>query len=192
MEVLYSWIKSIVFYLILITAVINVLPDNGYKKYVKLFTGMMLVVLLISPLAKLLNFEDTLNFQYDSELYKQELTRLQNGNKYLETAQTSQLVAAYESEIKQNVKQIVANEGLYPSTIDIRMNEDPDSEAFGTVEEINILASYQEKSSSVHIDPIEIGKERDYLDSYEAVNIKNEIEDFYNISASNINISIQR
>lgn len=39
MEAVYEWIRSLVFYLILMTTVLNFLPDRKYEKYLRLFTG---------------------------------------------------------------------------------------------------------------------------------------------------------
>ena len=46
MEAVYEWIRSLVFYLILMTTVLNFLPDRKYEKYLRLFTGMVFILLV--------------------------------------------------------------------------------------------------------------------------------------------------
>ena len=58
MKVVYQWISSILCFLIFITMVIALLPAKKYEKYIRFFTGMMLILLVISPLTKGLRLED--------------------------------------------------------------------------------------------------------------------------------------
>ena len=53
MEAVYEWIRSLVFYLILMTTVLNFLPDRKYEKYLRLFTGMVFILLVFGPLGDL-------------------------------------------------------------------------------------------------------------------------------------------
>ena len=46
MEELFNWIRNITYYLIFITVVGNLLPDKKYEKYIKLFAGMVLILLV--------------------------------------------------------------------------------------------------------------------------------------------------
>ena len=50
LEAVYEWIRSLVFYLILMTTVLNFLPDRKYEKYLRLFTGMVFILLVFGPL----------------------------------------------------------------------------------------------------------------------------------------------
>lgn len=46
MEVLYEWVWNVAVYLLLVTAVTNVLPGDTYRKYLKFFTGVCLVIVM--------------------------------------------------------------------------------------------------------------------------------------------------
>lgn len=52
-EAIYNWLEQLACYLILVTAVLHALPDSGYKKYIRFFTGLILVILLASPVLQL-------------------------------------------------------------------------------------------------------------------------------------------
>lgn len=52
-EAIYNWLEQLACYLILVTAVLHALPDSGYKKYIRFFTGLILVLLLASPVLQL-------------------------------------------------------------------------------------------------------------------------------------------
>ena len=43
---IYDWIKNLVFYLILMTMLMQIIPDSDYKKYIRFFTGLVLILLV--------------------------------------------------------------------------------------------------------------------------------------------------
>ena len=48
-----EWIKSFVGCLLMISVAMQMLPNSKYEQYVKLFTGFLLLVLLIQPVLKI-------------------------------------------------------------------------------------------------------------------------------------------
>ena len=48
-EALYSWVESLVCYYILLSAVTNFLPDNSFKKYIQYYLGLLLILVMLSP-----------------------------------------------------------------------------------------------------------------------------------------------
>ena len=81
-EYLYEWIKNIAFYMVLITAVIHILPNSDYKKYIRFFTGMVLVIMLATPLLKIFGMENPLGSLYDSKEYKEQIEKIEEESKY--------------------------------------------------------------------------------------------------------------
>ena len=53
MDVIYEWVRSLMFFLILTTMVVNLLPDKKYEKYLRLYIGAVFLILVFSPLANL-------------------------------------------------------------------------------------------------------------------------------------------
>ena len=56
-EYLYEWLRNISYYLVLVTAVTYVLPSNSYRKYVRFFTGLVLILMLLTPIWNLFGTE---------------------------------------------------------------------------------------------------------------------------------------
>lgn len=83
-DYLYEWMQNIAFYLILMTAAIQVIPDNSYKKYIRFFTGLILMVLLVSPVLKLFHVEQAFNEIYDRAAVEQELKEIKQATEYLQ------------------------------------------------------------------------------------------------------------
>ena len=80
----YQWLQNIAFYLILITAIIQIIPNHSYKKYIRFFTGLILIILLSEPILKAVGMQMTFSELYDSAAYKQKIREIEETTKYLE------------------------------------------------------------------------------------------------------------
>ena len=54
MDLIYDWVKNLVFFYVMFTAVLHLLPKNSYHKYIKFFGGLLLVVMLLTPVLDLI------------------------------------------------------------------------------------------------------------------------------------------
>ena len=75
-EAIYTWMKNIVFFLVIITAVLEVLPGTAYQKYIRFFTGLVLLMLLLTPVLSLSGAGEVfmeLYHGYEHEQYRREL-----------------------------------------------------------------------------------------------------------------------
>lgn len=86
-EFLYEWIRNIAFYMVLATAVIQILPDNAYKKYIRFFTGMILIMLLMTPVLKIFGMEESFHTIFVNETYEQEIRKIRETTDYLNEVQ---------------------------------------------------------------------------------------------------------
>ena len=47
MEAVYGWVKNIIYYMIFLSVVNNLLADSKYGKYIRFFSGMVLILLVV-------------------------------------------------------------------------------------------------------------------------------------------------
>lgn len=52
MEFLYQYIKNICIFSLVISLVLNIFPESSSKKYIKLFAGFLLLMLIFNPIVK--------------------------------------------------------------------------------------------------------------------------------------------
>ncbi len=71
----YQWLQNIAFYLILITAIIQIIPNHSYKKYIRFFTGLILIVMLSEPIMKAIGMQATFSELYHNASYQQKSKR---------------------------------------------------------------------------------------------------------------------
>ena len=51
MEELYGWIRNLTGFFLFMSVTENLLPGKAYTKYIRLFSGMVLILLVLRPLA---------------------------------------------------------------------------------------------------------------------------------------------
>ena len=61
MDFIYSFVKNICVFTLVITLILNVFPDSRYKKYIKLFAGILLIALIFNPVIQWKNSKDYIN-----------------------------------------------------------------------------------------------------------------------------------
>ena len=99
---LYLWIRNLAVFYIFFTAVLNLVPDKKYEKYVRFFMGLLLIFMMSTPIFSILGKgqELTVSFleNFSRENKEKELQEFQNLQKiYLEKG--------YEMELEQKIRE---------------------------------------------------------------------------------------
>ena len=83
LEYIYEWIGNIAFYMIMVTAVLHLLPNSDYQKYIRFFTGLVLVIFLATPILKIFGMEKDLANLYDSRAYQEQMKKIEESSEFL-------------------------------------------------------------------------------------------------------------
>ncbi len=201
----YNWIKNIVIYMIINTIIMNLLGNKSYKKYVSIVSGMVLVLIVVSPLIKLLKLEDNLDYFLQSNDFAIESSDFKNQLNQMEEEQSDTIFTEYKEKIKKQVEELLLTEQITLKSFHVVIDTMAGSSTYGEIKSMKITAvvredDKEETKKRLQIDQIEIP--RVSLDKKEEtvtkkvptpleINIKNKLSDFYNIEQGNINISIQ-
>ncbi|MDF2845028.1 MAG: putative rane protein [Herbinix sp.] len=205
MEEIYSWIRNIVIYLLINTIIMNLLGNKSYKKYVSIVSGMILVLIVISPLIRLMKLEENLDYFLQANDFAVEASDFKSDLNRMEEAQVDAIFADYKEKIQEQVKDMLLKEKVYIKNFNITFDYDNESTTFGEILRMDITAKLkkedeEEQVDNLSIDAIEIeriifGKDDnsqlEELPSPLEIELKTELSDFYNIEPGNININIQ-
>lgn len=74
-----SWLKSLVGYMLIVSVVMQMLPNKKYEQYVRLFTGFLLIVLVLQPILKIGSADSFLADKIAGFVQEQELLEEQIG-----------------------------------------------------------------------------------------------------------------
>ncbi len=122
MEAVFDWVKSIVFYLILLTVVTHLLPNKKYEKYLRLFTGMLLVMVVIKPVTQVFSWDKLFDRNFleilgdSGELGWEEETMAGE----LKDMQEEQLMKEYERQVCSYVEAEAAALGIQVSNVRVQ------------------------------------------------------------------------
>ena len=72
-----EWIQNITFYFILVTLVMQMIPNQSYKKYIQFFTGLILVLLLAEPIMNIVEMD------FSIEDYTAQIEEFEEAIRYL-------------------------------------------------------------------------------------------------------------
>lgn len=107
LESIYGWIQNVAFYLVMVTVLLHMLPDSDYKKYIRFFTGLILILLLITPVLKLFNIDYWVTDLYESKEYQNQIRRMEEAAPFL-----NESGAAGTPETKEEEKNVIEVEEI--------------------------------------------------------------------------------
>ncbi|SHJ66341.1 stage III sporulation protein AF [Hathewaya proteolytica DSM 3090] len=137
MDMLKQWIINLCGVVILITAVEMILPDNSIKKYSKYVLGLIILLVLISPIIKLYNGE------FDAEVY------LSKSESYFQDQEYKKNIEIYKKN--NDIKTVeVFKENLSKQCIKLLKNT-------YKKDEFHIFIQVYEKENVISISSINIG-----------------------------------
>ncbi len=79
LDYIYEWIENIAFYMVIVVAVMQMVSGESYKKYIRFFAGMILILMLTGPILKIFGMSEFQNTEYQKELEE-----IENATKYME------------------------------------------------------------------------------------------------------------
>lgn len=111
-DALYGWMQNLAFFFILMTAVLNCIPDGQYRKYVRFFLGLVLLIVLSGPLLKLFSLDEILSSGLSRAVLEQEAMDAGNMQITVEGLQEEYLLEAYEQELESQIAVLLEERGI--------------------------------------------------------------------------------
>ena len=111
-----EWIKSFVGCLLMISVVMQMLPNSKYEQYVKLFTGLLMLVLLIQPVLKIGSMDSYLEGKIEEAMKAQE--RLEK-----EIVMQSEVFESQSQEIRLNDAQEIDISEIERVEVEVTMDD---------------------------------------------------------------------
>ena len=107
MGTVYQWIQNLSVWLVLSAVILHLVPGKDYGKYVRFFSGMVLLLLFLEPMLKLTGTDGMITKLYEGNLAKEDQTEI-----LPEEYQTSEEGADEKSQKKVSETQAVEVEEI--------------------------------------------------------------------------------
>jgi stage III sporulation protein AF len=134
----YQWIRNLAGYFLFLAVLEQLLPNKNYSRYIRLFAGMILILLVVQPLAdlsrineRIAHYFEELEFRYDAEHLQEEIFGV-------EEQQLKRLIAQYETSVSEEIIRMAAEEGYEAAECQAEIDKDPESETFGSVVRVKL------------------------------------------------------
>lgn len=143
MTFFYDWIRNIAVFMILVSVIVNLLPKNHYEKYVRLFTGMVMIILLIKPVSTLFQLSDRLDRVFTLDIWKQELTGLELDFAGLSEELEDKRMETYGEQLKGQVAFLLEEEGVELVDLEYEICLEKEEENYGKITNMKVYLAKQ-------------------------------------------------
>ena len=152
-QLVYRWMQNLAVYMLLVTAFLQALPENSYRKYVRFFCGLLLTVLLAQPVLDLMGEAGQVTELYRTAEYEQMIKKdkwliiLLVGLLLVVIAMPVSDIKSDQTQDEQQVQKAEnASEDTYTDALETRLeNALAKVEGVGNVKVMITLASSSEK-----------------------------------------------
>ena len=138
MEQFYSWIQAIIFYMIFMNFMTNLLPGKAYARYVRLFMGMVLILLVIRPLTGSLRLDEQLARCFEEISFQKEAGELQGQLEEIERQRFETIADEYEKTVSAQAEARLEKSGYGGAQVKASVDREQGSDSFGMIEEMEV------------------------------------------------------
>lgn len=203
MQSIIIWGRQIFIVCIISNIFIRLVPSQKCEKYIKYICGIILLVICITPVLELFNSSFSFSQIYEKFQNGSSMKQLKNELKYTSTA-GSAMLDSYIAKVEKDVDTFTLEEGLYPVSTQVIIDEDEQSDSFGNIQDMKLVVSMAKDSEdtykntkdniSIEIEKIRI-KEKDVIKddtvTQQISDLKRKLSEMYNISEDVIDIAYE-
>lgn len=179
MEAVYGWVKNIIYYMIFLAVVNNLLADSKYEKYIRFFAGMVLILLVVSPLTGRLRLDQQISSMFQSISLYNDANDLKSELWEMDDRRYEQIMGKYGEAVEQDIAAMAQADGLTCVSAQVQIDQDRNSSTYGQVKSIRMEVTGGESRAqdniymgsravnvdagnvdSVVIEPVTLGQDR--------------------------------
>lgn len=142
-ESLYNWVRCLAVFYILLNMLLHLVPTEKYQRYVRFFMGLVLIVMLLTPVLSILRKTRELPGSFQMFYEQEEKDRLQ---KEMENLQKTWLEKGCEQQIAKNIQENLQKDGIETQACEVHIEgellkvsvwtkEAPDEELEGRIKD---------------------------------------------------------
>ncbi|MGI6093840.1 MAG: stage III sporulation protein AF [Lachnospiraceae bacterium] len=100
MKILYEWIENLAYLFLFLSAVVHFVPEDVYGKYIRYFMGLLIMLLLFTPLLRIFHIHEEMDFSFSKYMEEAE-TASEKWNVYAREKE-----AEYELQYQEQLQEI--------------------------------------------------------------------------------------
>lgn len=202
MDGLYHWVSNIVYYLIMITMIINLLPSGKYEKYLQLFAGCILILLVIQPVTRGLRLEEKMATIFENLTFENSAEEIQVNLDGMENRRMKELVKRYENVAAKDIERMISLKGFEAKEVSVKIGADKNNWDFGKIKQIDAILrdSPPGQVSRIRIEVVTCSEEPlvsgvsaqgESTELKEFEQLEQEIAEYYQVEAQYVEIRLE-
>ncbi|MDO5539472.1 MAG: stage III sporulation protein AF [Eubacteriales bacterium] len=185
MEQVYSWVKNVMVGLCLMELFSHLVRREDYRRYIRFFGGIIVLVMIISPVLQLFSGTDLFDEALQRAMLQEEAINIELANQTLAELQNRKISEVYQQELERQMREIAESHHQRVISINTELEE-----RAGYAAEIKSVTMLVAKiRSGVSVFETEKGERQGQMESLEE--IKTEIASMYNVEKEQITINIK-
>ena len=180
-NVIYGWVQNLVCFYIFLKVILHLLPGKHYQKYVRFFSGMLLMIGVFSPLLALLEKEEVLLQRIGQAEFFQDLDNLKLDTANLKEEQKKRYLQEYEQAVGVDVSRMAESRQLLVKQVEVHLSEDCQVESIAME-----ISAPGEGGSLLH----KVSYEDDSQEYPEVYRLKQELMEFYQMEEEQIALRV--
>ncbi|KYD25698.1 stage III sporulation protein AF [Parageobacillus toebii] len=155
MQIVIEWVTNILIFILFATMIDLLLPSSNMQKYVKMVVGLILLLLMLSPILKLLSIDPDRWFASiisekgsQQEMMKNEI---EMKKKEIQASQRAYILEQMAVQMKNKVDEELMKEyGLSVEDVSLQTKEKENLQIPKDIETIEVVLTKQEKLGEIH------------------------------------------
>ena len=176
--------------MILMTMILNLLPDKKYEKYMRMFTGMVFILLVFGPFADLTGLEERMAGAFERITFQNDARLLQREIEDAEGERLSRLVEGYRDAVETDLAVMADSQTVECLSVEAVLDTDSEGGGLGTLLEVKMKVGLvgegmnRESGTSGR-------RERRIQANREIGNLKKRIGEYYGLEEGKITIYLE-
>ena len=188
MEGIYQWVRSLVFYLIFSTMLMNLLPDKRYEKYLRLITGVIFLLLFFRPFTDLTGIEARIAGTFEQLSFRNDVQSLKREMEDVDQERMMRMLEGYRKAVETDLETMAETGAMECREVHAALDMDADSESFGSLTGIKIRVGPAEDFSGLSQ---EEKRSRRYQLNREMGDLKERIGEYYGLEEHQMEIYLE-
>ncbi len=136
MGIFQEWIQNIVVFLLLMTMAGQLIPDEKYKKYIRLTMGLLLILVVLLPLTRLAGMDKKIYQNFIRESFRISAVDAQAGESIV--GMEGQFAEGYKQMIEEEVRLYFEANAMVLKYCEFDMDSDAKSENYGQIYKMRV------------------------------------------------------
>lgn len=180
MEYILDIVKKIAVFYVIATFLLNLVNDDKYKKYIKMFSGMVIIILVIKPIGRIFSMDIRFSKLFSINNVTEMSDNLKEEIKLVNEKMRDEVISEYKNKAFSDIEDFLYKYSVKLISIDINIDQD------GSITNFYVFGSKSPSCSFLDI----------YIENYDSdkdiviVELKKYIYEVYKINKNNIYVNI--